>query len=175
VPVGGRQLRVLFTLLALNAGRVVPAASMAAQGSPSAFRVPSPLTSFVGRDEDVSRVLKNLGTARLVTLTGPGGVGKTRLAAEVSGRLDVRVWFVPLAPVTDPAEVAYAVLDSFGIREAVIARRAPEPGSGPLGQANSSRRHMSPIHVVLSREDDGAAGTGAAGVPGRSRGAALRL
>ena len=73
---------------------------------PPATRVPSPLTSFVGRDEDIARVLKNLRAARLVTLTGPGGVGKTRLAAEASGRLDVAAWFVPLAPVTDPAEVA---------------------------------------------------------------------
>src|ERR1035438_6784739 len=62
---------------------------------------PSPLTSFVGRDDDLSGVLKNLGGARLVTLTGPGGVGKTRLATEVSGRLDVPAWFVPLAPGTD--------------------------------------------------------------------------
>lgn len=92
----------------------------------------SPLTSFVGRDDELSVVLKNLGVARLVTLTGPGGVGKTRLATEVSGRLDVPAWFVPLAPVTDPAEVAYAVLDTFGVREPVIARRTPESGSGPL-------------------------------------------
>src|SRR6516225_6205385 len=46
---------------------------------------PNTLTSFVGRDTEVAQVLKNLGSARLVTLTGPGGVGKTRLAAEVSG------------------------------------------------------------------------------------------
>src|SRR5216683_1179554 len=98
----------------------------------SAVRAQSPLTSFVGRDEDVSRVLKNLRAARLVTLTGPGGVGKTRLATEASGRLDVAAWFVPLAPVTDPAEVAYAVLDTLGIREPVIARRAAEAGAGPL-------------------------------------------
>jgi predicted ATPase/DNA-binding SARP family transcriptional activator len=95
-------------------------------------RVHSPLTSFVGRDDDLSGVLMRLGAARLVTLTGPGGVGKTRLATEVSGRLDVPAWFVPLAPVTDPAEVAYAVLDTFGVREPVIARRAPESGTGPL-------------------------------------------
>ena len=91
-----------------------------------------PLTSFVGREDDVARVLKALAAARLVTLTGPGGVGKTRLATETSGRTATAAWFVPLAPVTDPAEVAYAVLETFGIREPVIARRAAEPGTGPL-------------------------------------------
>ena len=50
------------------------------------------LISFVGRDTEVSQVLKNLGSARLVTLTGPGGVGKTRLATEVSGRLAGGAW-----------------------------------------------------------------------------------
>ena len=92
----------------------------------------SPLTSFVGRDTEVSQVLKNLGSTRLVTLTGPGGVGKTRLAAEVSGRLVGGAWFVELAPVTESAEVAYAVLDTLGIRERVISRRTGDPGAGPL-------------------------------------------
>ena len=71
----------------------------------AAGRAQTPLTSFVGRDEDLPRVLKNLRAARLVTLTGPGGVGKTRLVAETAGQLAVTSWFVPLAPVTDPAEV----------------------------------------------------------------------
>src|SRR4029077_5572184 len=103
-----------------------------AQARPPDPRMQSPLTSFVGRDEDLSRVLKNLRAARLVTLTGPGGGGKTRLAIEASGRLGAAAWFVPLAPVTEPAEVAYAVLDALGIREPVIARRTTEPGTGPL-------------------------------------------
>src|SRR5207244_620678 len=60
-----------------------------------------------------------------------GGVGKTRLAIEASGRLGAAAWFVPLAPVTEPAEVAYTVLDALGIREPVIARRAAAPGTGP--------------------------------------------
>src|SRR5690348_2696019 len=107
-------------------------AEVPARARPSATRAQSPLTSFVGRDEDLSRVLKNLRAARLVTLTGPGGVGKTRLAIEASGRLGAAAWFVPLAPVTEPAEVAYTVLDALGIREPVIARRAAEPGTGPL-------------------------------------------
>jgi predicted ATPase/DNA-binding SARP family transcriptional activator len=94
--------------------------------------LPNTLTTFVGRDTEVPAVLKNLGSARLVTLTGPGGVGKTRLAAEVSGRLAAGAWFVELAPVTDPADVAYAVLDTLGVRERVISRRAGDPGATPL-------------------------------------------
>src|SRR5262249_61381373 len=54
------------------------------RGRPAAVR--KPLTSFVGRDEDVARVLKMLDEGRLVTLTGPGGAGKTRLALEVAAR-----------------------------------------------------------------------------------------
>ena len=104
---------------------------MPAQARLSAARAQSPLTSFVGRDDDLSRVLKSLRAARLVTLTGPGGVGKTRLATEASAAR-VAAWFLPLAPVTDPADVAYTVLDALGIREPVIARRAAEPGTGPL-------------------------------------------
>jgi predicted ATPase/DNA-binding SARP family transcriptional activator len=103
-----------------------------APGSSADPRARSPLTSFVGRDTEVPQVLKNLGTARLVTLTGPGGVGKTRLATEVAGRLTEAAWFVEIAPVTDPAEVAYAVLDTLGIRGPVISRRAGEPGAAPL-------------------------------------------
>jgi predicted ATPase len=96
----------------------------------------------------LSGVLKNLGGARLVTLTGPGGVGKTRLATEVSGRLDVPAWFVPLAPVTDPAEVAYAVLDTFGVREPVIARRTPESGSGPLERLTTALADRDEVMIL---------------------------
>src|SRR5579862_9258101 len=84
--------------------------------TPASPRAGQPLTSFVGRDSEVSLVLKNLGAARLVTLTGPGGVGKTRLAGEVSGHLHGPVRFVELASVTDRAEVPYAVLAQLAER-----------------------------------------------------------
>ena len=87
-----------------------------------------PPTSFIGRDDDVSGVLKKLAEERLVTLIGPGGVGKTRLAAEAGARLAVPAWFVELAPVSDPSEVPYAVLDALGLRERVIARRGADAG-----------------------------------------------
>jgi predicted ATPase/DNA-binding SARP family transcriptional activator len=85
-----------------------------------------PPTSFIGRDDDVAGVLKKLAEERLVTLTGPGGVGKTRLATEAAGRLPGPLWFAELAPVSDPSEVPYAVLDALGLRERVIARHGAD-------------------------------------------------
>ena len=93
--------------------------------------IPAPLTSFVGRDEELTQLRKLLAAGRLVTLTGPGGVGKTRLAAEIAGRLDGPAWFVPLAPVSDPGEVPYTVLDVLGLRGPVI-RVGAEPVTDPV-------------------------------------------
>jgi predicted ATPase/DNA-binding SARP family transcriptional activator len=81
--------------------------------------LPAQLTSFVGRDEDLERVASRLlAESRLVTLTGPGGAGKTRLAVEVGARIVDQasdgVWFVPLAPVRDAIDVPQAVLTVLG-------------------------------------------------------------
>ena len=95
--------------------------------------VQRPPTSFIGRDDDVSGVLKKLADERLVTLTGPGGVGKTRLAAEAAARLAAPAWFAGLAPVSEPSEVPFAVLDALGLPERVIGRQAAGPG-GPVGR-----------------------------------------
>ena len=77
--------------------------------------------SFVGRAGAVDEVAGLLNEYRLVTVTGPGGVGKTRLAAEVARRVADRfadgVWLVELAAVTDPARVPSAVAAALGIRE----------------------------------------------------------
>jgi DNA-binding SARP family transcriptional activator len=79
------------------------------------------LTSFVGRADELSELGKLLDRSRLVTIVGPGGAGKTRLATELAGRLATDlpdgVWLVELAPVTDPAGVAQAALRAFGVRE----------------------------------------------------------
>ena len=77
--------------------------------------VPAQLTSFVGRDDDLRRVTKWLQENRLVTLIGPGGTGKTRLAIEVAHREPGEVAFVDLSATTD---VARALLDGVGAREA---------------------------------------------------------
>ena len=79
------------------------------------------LTSFVGRGAAVGEVAGLLGERRLVTVTGPGGMGKTRLAGEVAravaGRFADGVWLAELAAVIDPAQVAPAVAVTLGVRE----------------------------------------------------------
>ena len=90
-----------------------------AAGSMHGF--PAALTSFVGRAGVVDEVVGHLGQYRLVTVTGPGGAGKTRLAGEVArqvaGRFADGVWLAELASVRDPAQVAAAVAAALGIRE----------------------------------------------------------
>ena len=82
------------------------------------------LTSFVGRSEELARIGKLLDEYRLVTLVGPGGAGKTRLAAEATAALvdstTDGVWIAELASVTDPADVPLTVLGSVGLREAQL-------------------------------------------------------
>ncbi|WP_189228097.1 AfsR/SARP family transcriptional regulator [Streptomyces flaveolus] len=82
------------------------------------------LTSFVGRDADIQALRADLATARLVTLLGPGGAGKTRLSQEAAeGAGDSAqdgAWLVELAPVDDPGAVPEAVLTALGARETVL-------------------------------------------------------
>jgi predicted ATPase len=82
---------------------------------------PAARTSFIGRAGPVREVAALLGRYQLVTVTGPGGAGKTRLVAEVArqvaGRFEDGVWLVELAPVTDPQQVPAVVAASLGVRE----------------------------------------------------------
>ena len=95
--------------------------SAAATAAVSVHGFPVVLTSFVGRTGAVCQVAGLLEQYRLVTVTGPGGMGKTRLADEVArrvaGRLADGVWLAELAPVRDPAQVAVAVAVALGVRE----------------------------------------------------------
>src|SRR5262249_17504536 len=89
----------------------------------SPLSLPRPLTSFIARDRELAEVLALLRRdgVRLVTLSGPGGVGKTRLAIrvaeETAGYFPGGVWFVPLAAVQDPRLVASAIAQVLGVRE----------------------------------------------------------
>ncbi len=138
----------------------------AAVSGPSAAALTTlrvPLTSLVGRDDQVTQVEALTGENRLVTLTGPGGVGKTRLAAEVASRVAARarggVWLVDLAPLSDPGDVPYATLTAVGIRDGLLAGagddeplRAAEPGAspaaGPSARLASGLRERSGLIVL---------------------------
>ena len=95
--------------------------SEAAAAAGGVHGFPAVLTSFVGRAETVREVAGLLGEYRLVTVTGPGGVGKTRLAGQVAGRVAGRfadgAWLAGLAPVRDGAQVPGVVAAALGVRE----------------------------------------------------------
>lgn len=105
-----------------------------AVGTP--LHLPVPLTGFVPRAE-VGITVDLLAHGRLVTLTGPGGAGKTRLAVEgaaafAAGHPDLAsrgAWFVELAPLTDGASLPEALADTLGLREHALLqpRSAPPP------------------------------------------------
>src|SRR6478609_6583432 len=88
----------------------------------SSGSLPRPLTSFIGREHELAQARRLLAASCLVTLTGPGGSGKTRLgialATEVAGDYPDGVFFVPLAPVRDPGLVPSTIAQSLGLQDA---------------------------------------------------------
>ena len=101
------------------------------------------LTSFVGRHTDLETIRGDLGAARLVTLLGPGGAGKTRLSQEaaesVAASVPDGVWLAELAPVDDPEAVPEAVLTAVGARETVLR------GAGAEEMRAVTDRHDDPL------------------------------
>ena len=87
----------------------------------SNLNIPIPLTSFIGREIELKEVTDLLTKSRLVTLTGSGGVGKTRLAIQVIAELIDKfpdgVWFLDLAPLRDPSLVPNTLTSLLGLRE----------------------------------------------------------
>jgi predicted ATPase/DNA-binding CsgD family transcriptional regulator/DNA-binding XRE family transcriptional regulator len=102
------------------------------------------LTSFIGREAATGQVANLLKEHRLVTVTGPGGSGKTRLAVEVArqvaGRFADGVWLAELAPVGDPAHVPAVVAAMLGVRE--------QPGT-PAGEALARALAREQLLLVL--------------------------
>ncbi|MFE9834438.1 BTAD domain-containing putative transcriptional regulator [Streptomyces sp. NPDC005551] len=137
-------------------------ATAAAPGAPAADTRPAPpapprtgpattppgnlrarLTSFVGRESDIDAIRGDLAAARLVTLLGPGGAGKTRLSQEAAERAGDTardgVWLAELAPVDDPEAAPEAVLTALGARETVLR------GAGAEELRAVADRHDDPV------------------------------
>ncbi|MGY4971220.1 BTAD domain-containing putative transcriptional regulator [Streptomyces nigrescens] len=119
----------------LRAERPAPAPD-AAQVRQS--NLPAPLTSFIGRDDDLARVDTLLASGRLVTVLGPGGAGKTRLAVEAARRHrhEYRdgVWMIDLASVTEPAKVGAALLATIGLRGSALFDASAKLRGDPVGE-----------------------------------------
>lgn len=100
----------------------------------STGNLPISLTRFVGRQREVEQMLDLTRGVRLVTLTGPGGAGKTRLAVEVAAQLRDETsggaWFIDLATVTDPGMLATAVAVGLGLRDDRGAGGSSSTGAG---------------------------------------------
>jgi predicted ATPase/DNA-binding SARP family transcriptional activator len=117
------------TLEGLRARLLTEAAPVAANFAPRLrlpgrpTNLPAPTSGFVGRTWELGEVRRLLGEARLLTLTGPGGCGKSRLAQEAAGVLlgeyPDGVWLVELAALADPALVPGAVATALGVAEPV--------------------------------------------------------
>jgi predicted ATPase/DNA-binding SARP family transcriptional activator len=137
-----------------------PAGSFPPPAAPPAIptNLPRPLSRFFGREREIEKVLSLLGAAesetRLVTLTGPGGIGKTRLAVQTARRLLERyggaVWFIPLADVTQAEQVPDAIAAALGIER--------KPGLEPLAQVAGAIGEQQALLVLDNLEQLTAAG-----------------
>ncbi|MFJ9306248.1 MULTISPECIES: BTAD domain-containing putative transcriptional regulator [Streptomyces] len=155
----GPELRGLYAEL-LHQGPAAPAPQeppAASKPPPAPGNLRARLTSFVGRDGDIAALREDLTHARLVTLLGPGGAGKTRLSQEtaeaVADAWPDGVWLAELAPVDDPDAVPEAVLSALGARETVLRgagaeelRAVDRTGDDPLVRLTE---HCAPRRMLL--------------------------
>ena len=121
--------------LAVLRGEIEPEVMIAPPSGRRHSNLRASLTSFIGREEELARVSTLLESGRLVTIVGPGGAGKTRLASEVAARWTSRrsdgVWLIELAPVSDGKAIAQAMLGALGLLDTRsvdrrLGRAAPE-------------------------------------------------
>ncbi|AXG76439.1 AfsR/SARP family transcriptional regulator [Streptomyces paludis] len=164
----GPELRALYAELLTGGAPPPPARVPVRNGAPSArstFHVGggaatraagnlrAPLTSFVGRAAELAGLATALRTVRLVTLTGAGGAGKTRLALEAAragaAAWPDGVWVAELAPVRDAGTVAETVLTALGARETVVRGATVTDGPAPADPLLQLAEHCAQWRVLI--------------------------
>lgn len=132
----GPELRTLEEQILLHEASMI--------GAEPQWALPSPAADLVGRDVEIEDLLGRIERVRLVTLTGPGGVGKTRLALEVGRRIvergDLPVFFADLSTVFDESVVDSILASSAGVQ--------PHPDSGPLASLIEYLRPRNALLIV---------------------------
>jgi predicted ATPase len=129
----------------------------------SRSNLPVPRTPLVGREKEVASGMELLGRpgVRLVTLTGPGGIGKTRLGIEVAERLAEQfpggVYFVSLAPLSEPSMLTMAIAQGLAVREAAsqplltsLKRRLQEARRSPMLLLLDNFEHLASAAGIVS-------------------------
>ncbi|MEU6620625.1 BTAD domain-containing putative transcriptional regulator [Streptomyces litmocidini] len=142
----GPELRSLHAEL-LTEDRPVPSPPPAP--SAPAGTLPARLTSFIGRADELDSLAAAWGGRRLVTLTGPGGVGKTRLALEAAGTYEGPVHLAELASVRGESTVAAAVLTALGARETQLWHTPAVPPADPKDRFATLVEHCAGRRMLL--------------------------
>ena len=144
-PLPGTARRLAEALELDGQARVVfVGAAQWIRTGPVESNLPIALSSFVGRERELTQIRNLLETTRLLTLTGTGGIGKTRLAIEAArglgGEGGQRVWLVELAAIADSAVVARAAVATLGLHE--------QAGRPPLDTLKDTLRHAQLLLIL---------------------------
>lgn len=123
---------------------IVAAGTSKQSDRPAKHNIPSQISDFIGRKDELFEVSRLLSSNRLLTIVGAGGCGKTRLAVEAAHTLVKEyadgVWYVELAPLTDPEKVLFAVMSALSI----VARK----DITPLSVIQNSLRHKEALIIL---------------------------
>lgn len=146
----GPELQQLHLALLRGDLPTAPVAESAAARPQQRTNLRAGLTSFIGREPELARIADSLASARLVTIVGPGGAGKTRIATEAALHWmqdqDQPAWMIELAPVGSPENIPGAMLGALGIGDPSLHERSERVGTDELQRLLD---HLSATNCLL--------------------------